>query len=185
MVESLESEREIAAILLITCMMIFTVGGILFTGRTIWKWPIGQTPGYLRWERGFVILALLTNVGGLVLLKDVLAANGEFIISQLALITYLIGAVIVIISEMTYLHNGEWITSQIALHVVLAFLAQAAFGVALLQTNLVAAWVGWMTIIWNLAWLGVLIIFSPCDIYFPALHHIAPLVIGIALLAGK
>lgn len=176
------SEHQIAAILLIACMMIFVVGGILFTGRAIWKWPIGQTPVYLRWERSFVIAALLINVLGFVLLEDMLSAGGESIISRLALVSYLIGAVVVIVAEMAYLHNQEWVYPNVVFHVVVTFLAQAAFGVALLQTGLVALWAAWATIIWNLACLVVLALVSPHNMYFPALHHVAPLIIGIALL---
>jgi len=84
--------------------------------------------------------------------------------------------------QSAYLHNREWVYPQIVFHVVLAFLAQAAFGAALLRTGLVAGWVGWATILWNLAWLVVLAIVSPRNMYFPVLHHVAPLLIGIALL---
>jgi hypothetical protein len=176
------TERQIAAILLISCGLVFTVGGILFTGRAIWKWPAGQTPEFLRWERGFVLAALLVNVLGLVLLEDLLRAAGDSIIARLALVIYLIGAVVVVVAELSYLHNREWVYPQIVFHVVVAFLAQAAFGAALLQTGLVASWAGWTTIMWNLAWLLVLAIVSPRNMYFPALHHVAPLIIGIALL---
>lgn len=183
--QTLLSQREIAAFLLIACFLIFVVGGILFTGRAIWKWPAAQTPGYLRWERGFVVAALLVNVLGLVLLEDLLRAAGDTIIARPALAAYLIGAAVVVVAEMTYLYNREWVYPQIVLHVVLAFLSQAAFGVALLQTGLVASWTGWATIIWNIAWLVVLAIASPRNLYFPALHHVAPLIIGIALLAAR
>ncbi|MCC6616311.1 MAG: hypothetical protein IT320_22755 [Anaerolineae bacterium] len=179
------SERETAAILLIACFPIFVVGGILFTGRAIWKWPIGQTPAYLRWERGFVVAALLVNLLGLALLEDMLRTAGEPILSRMALVTYALGAAVVLVAEMTYLHNREWIYPQIVLHVVLAFLAQAVLGAALLQTGLVAAWAGWATILWNLGWLVVLTLASPRNMYFPVLHHVAPLIIGIALLAGR
>jgi len=182
--QSLLAERQITAILLIACFLVFTVGGILFTGRIIWKWPAAQTPSFLRWERGFVIAALLVNMLGLVLLEDMLRTAGDSIIARLALVAYLVGAAIVMVAEMSYLHNREWVYPQIVLHVVLAFLAQAAFGVALLQTGLVASWAGWTTIIWNLAWLVILTITSPRNMYFPALHHVAPLIIGIALLVG-
>jgi hypothetical protein len=97
-------------------------------------------------------------------------------------VIYLIGAVVVVVAELSYLHNREWVYPQIVFHVVVAFLAQAAFGAALLQTGLVASWAGWTTIMWNLAWLLVLAIVSPRNMYFPALHHVAPLIIGIALL---
>jgi hypothetical protein len=180
--QGLASERQFTALLLIACFFIFVVGGILFTGREIWKWPVGQTAGYLRWERGFVITALLVNVLGLVLLEGLLRAAGDSIISRLALGTYLISAVVVIVAEMTYLHHREWVYPQIVLHVVLAFLAQAAFGAALLRTGLVESWAGWVTIVWNVAWLVVLAIASPRNMYFPALHHVAPLIIGMTLL---
>ncbi|MBX3063818.1 MAG: hypothetical protein KF726_12630 [Anaerolineae bacterium] len=179
------SEHQIAALLLIACFFIFLVGGILFTGRAIWKWAIARTPTYLLWERGFVLAALLVNVLGLVLLEDLLRAAGEPIIARLALITYLIAAIVVVVAELAYLHNREWVYSQIVFHVIVAFLAQAAFGISLLQTGLVASWVGWVTIVWNVAWLVILALTSRKNMYFPALHHVAPLVIGIALLIGK
>jgi hypothetical protein len=182
---TLLSERRIAAILLIACFVIFAVGGILFTGRTIWKWPSAQTPEFLRWERGIVIAALLVNVLGFVLLEDLLRAAGDSLISRLALVTYVIGAVLIVVAETSFLSNREWATAQVVLHVILAFLAQAAFGAALLRTGLVPAWAGWTTIVWNVAWLALFAILRPADIYYPALHHVAPLVIGIVLLIGR
>lgn len=179
------STRTVAASLLILGFVLFGFGGILFTGRAIWKWPIGQTPNYLRWERGFVVAALLVNVLGLVLLEDLLRAAGDPIIARLALVIYLIGAAVGIVAEMSYLHNRDWVYPQIVLHVVLAFLAQAGFGAALLRTELVASWAGWVTIVWNLAWLVVLAAASPGNMYFPALHHVAPLIIGITLLMSR
>lgn len=67
-------------------------------------------------------------------------------------------------------------------YVVIAFLAQAGLGGALLQSGLLPAGIGWAAMLWNLAWLVALPLFSPRDIYFPVLHHVAPLLIGIALL---
>ncbi len=176
------SESRIAALLLIACFPIFAVGGILFTGRAFLKWPAGQTIEYLRWERGFVILAVVVTALGLVLLEDLLGAAGDPIVARLALVTYLVGAVVVVVAETSFLNDRDWIYTQIVLYVVLAFLAQAAFGFSLLRTGLVASWVGWATIAWNLFWLIVLPLASPRDIYYPVLHHTAPLVIGIALL---
>ena len=70
----------------------------------------------------------------------------------------------------------------IVMCVVLAFLAQAAIGGALLQSRLLAAWIGWVTILWNLGWLVLLPGITPGDMYFPILHHLMPLLIGSALL---
>ena len=63
----------------------------------------------------------------------------------------------------------------------LALLALAlAIGAALLQAGVLAAWIGWGTILWNTACLIVLSVIARRDLYFPALHHFAPLVIGLA-----
>lgn len=183
--QTLLSERQITAILLIACGLIFTVGGILFTGRAIWKWPIGQSAVYLLSERGFVLAALLINVLGFVLLEDLLRNAGDLIIARLVMAIYLLSAALLIVAETTYLHNREWVYPQIVTYVVLALLAQAAFGLSLLQTGLVAGWAAWVTIIWNLLWLVILPIATPRNMYFPALHHAAPLAIGIALLTAR
>lgn len=176
------STRTGAASLLILCFVLFGFGGILFNGRAFLKWQIEDTSSHLLWERGFVMVAVLATVLGLVLLEDLLRPAGDMVLSRLGVVTYLIGAVVVLVAETTYLGKHEWNYPQIVLYVVMAFLAQAALGVALLRTGLVAAWAGWATAIWNLVWLIILPIFSPRNIYYPVLHHVAPLIIGIALL---
>jgi hypothetical protein len=184
MVDQGISERSGAASLLILGFVVFAVGGILYTGRAIWKWPAGQTGRYLLWERGFVIAAVMASVLGLVLLDDMLNSAGDSGVGRLGMVSYLFGAAVVVMAETTYLGKREWVYPSIVFYVVVGFLAQAAIGAALVQTELVAAWVGWFAIIWNVVWLVILPIFSPRDIYYPVLHHVAPLIIGIALLAG-
>lgn len=176
------SIRTVAGSLLILSFDWFTVGGILFTGRAIWKWPVGQTDVYLRWERVFVMVAVLFTIFGLDLLAEMLRAAGDSVFARLGLLGYVVGAIVILVEETAFLNKREWNYSQVILYVVLAFLGQAAIGVALVQTGLVAGWGGWMTIVWNLAWLVILSVASRDNIYFPALHHVAPLVIGIVLL---
>jgi hypothetical protein len=178
------SRRSIAASLLILSFVVFSVGGVLYTGRAMWRWPAGQTSRYLFWERGFVIAAVMATVLGLVLLEDMLSSAGDSGIARVGLVTYLFGAVVIVIAETTYLARHEWVYPQVLFYIALAFLSQVAFGAALLQTGLVADWVGWVTIVWNLGWPVILPIFSRRDLYFPVLHHVAPLIIGIALLVG-
>lgn len=144
------SERTIAASLLVLTFMVFGIGGILFTGRTMLNWPIENRISHMRWERSFVILPTILTVLGLVLLADLLGAAGDAFLAQLGAATYLFGAALVVVAETTFLHNEEWNSTQITAYVGLAFVGQAAVGAALLQTGLVTAWVGWMTILWNL-----------------------------------
>lgn len=182
--QDLVLERRITASLLILGFLVFVVAGILYMGRAIWKWPAAQTDIHLYWERGFVIAAALFNVMGIVLLESLLNRAGDSIIAPPALSVYLIATAVLLAAEGTYLNTHDRVYPQIILYVVLAFLAQVAFGAALLRTGLLPAWVGWATVVWNVAWLVILPIASAQDIYFPVLHHIAPLLIGIALLLG-
>lgn len=179
------STRTLAASLLIGCFFVFMFGGVLFMGRAFLKWQIDETSSHLSWERGFVIGGVLATVLGLALLEDMLRAAGEPVLSRLGMTTYLFGAVVVVVAETAYLGKREWLYPPIVLYVVLAFLAQAAFGASLLQIGLVAGWAAWATMIWNLGWLLVMLIVRPRDIYYPVLHHVAPLMIGIALLVQR
>ena len=104
--QSLLAERQSAASLLIFCFVVFTVGGILYTGRAIWKWPVSETIGYLRWERGFVMAAVVVTVLGLMLLEDLLRNAGDMVFARLGLVTYLLGAPVVLVAETTFLYTG-------------------------------------------------------------------------------
>lgn len=183
--QSIWIERRVAAILLILCFFVFVPGGLLFTQRAIWQWPAAQSASHWFWERGWVILAALVNLLGFVLLEDLLRGAGDVILARLALALYLTGTILLVTAEASLLNNHQMVYPQVVIYVGLAFLAQVAFGVSLLQSGLVPGWVGWVTIVWNLVWLVVLPIVSPRDVYFPVLHHIAPLIIGVALWAAK
>lgn len=174
------SERQLTAFLLILSSLVFLVAGFLFTARAIWNWPVGQTAVYLRWERGVIITAFLVSLLGFGLLEKMLGATGDIGIARMALLLYLISAAVMVVAETSFL-NGQWSYPQIVAHVALAFLAQAAFGQALLQTDLLPSWLGWASILWNLGCLVIVPILMPQDIYFPWLHYVAPLIIGIAL----
>lgn len=184
-VQNVFGERRLAGILLILCGLVFVPGGILYTGRAIWPWPTAQTGIHLMWERSWVIAAALVNLMGFVLLVSLLRNAGDTILAPPALTLYVIGTAVLIAAEGSFLSNREWVWPQVVLYVVLAFLAQAAFGAALLRTGLVPAWTGWVTLVWNLGWLATFTITRSHDIYYPVLHHVAPLIIGIALLVSS
>jgi hypothetical protein len=175
-------ERSLAAVLLIACFVIFAVGGLLFIGRAIWKWPVAQTDTYLLWERGWVIAAALVNLLGFAMLANLLQNAGDAIIAQSTLTVYVVATAVLLAAEGAFLYDRRWIWPQIVLYVVLAFLVQAGFGASLLRTGLVPIWVAWATILWNLGWLMAFAIIRPEEIYYPALHHVAPVLIGVALL---
>jgi hypothetical protein len=181
-IEGLFSQQIAAGWLLILSGLIFSAGGVLYTGRAIWKWPAGQTPRYHLWERGFVISALLVAVLGLNLLKGMLEAVGDRVLAPSGMVLLLIGAGVVIFAETYSLSRQEWLYAPIVVFVILTFLAQAVFGAGLLRTGLLPGWIGWATILWNLGWLVILPIARPKEMYYPWLHYVAPLLIGIGLL---
>jgi hypothetical protein len=180
--QNFTSIQVAAGWLLLLSGLIFMVGGMLYAGRAIWNWPAGQTRRYLDWERGFVIAALLTAVAGLTLVDRLLEAAGDILLAPVGMAILLIAAAVVITAEAFFISKQEWVYAPTVIFVVLAFLGQALFGAALLRTVLLPAWVGWAAILWNLAWLVILPIARPKEMYYPWLHYVAPLLIGISFL---
>ena len=181
-VNNINSEQVAAGWLLILSGLIFTAGGLLYWGRVFRKWPAGKTRRYLLWERGFVIAALVVAVLGFTLLDRILEDAGDRILAPSGMVLVLIGASIAMFGVTFSISRQEWIYAPTVIFVILAFLAQAFFGAALLRTGILSAWIGWATIGWNLSWLVILPIARPKDMYYPWLHYVAPLLIGIMLL---
>jgi hypothetical protein len=180
----ISATQLITGILLVFSGFVFAVGGILYTGRAIWKWPAGQTHRFLLWERGFVIASILVLNMGLLLLARILDAAGSIILAPLSMVTFFSGVVSILVAETLNLSRQVWVYSAVVMFVVLAFLSQAAMGAALIQTAFLPLWVGWTAVIWNLAWLVIMPIARPENMYYPWLHFAAPSLIGIGLLLG-
>lgn len=183
--KNLFSELRLTGILLILSSLIFFVAAILFTIRFLWELPIGRTPSFFLWERSFVIAALLATLLSFNLFKRVLESAGDGILAPMALMLFLVAAVLAVVAETMSFPSDDIAYPPIVAYVILSFLGQAIFGIALLRTGLLPTWVGWVTVTWNLTILVYLIVAKPQDMYYPWLHYIAPLLIGIALLRKK
>jgi hypothetical protein len=158
-------------------------GVLMFLYRGGLQGAAPPSPSYFVWERGFIMGSVILTAIGLVLLDGYLQGTGGYVLARAGATAYLLGAVFVVVAEALSLNPGpQNFYPLIVTHVVLALLAQAVVGAALLQAGLLPAWVGWGAILWNVAFLVVLPLTSPRDMYYPILHHIMPLVIGIALL---
>ena len=179
----LVSQQTIAGWLLILSFIVFIPAGMLYTARAIWKRPAAQSQSFLYWERGLVMAAVLVAALGLVQLDKLLEPAGDRVLAPSGLLLFLIGATLVLAAETFALSQGKWAYAPVIAFVVLSFLGQAAFGASILGTGFLPGWVGWATLGWCLAWLVILPIARPKDIYYPWLHYIAPLIIGISLLA--
>ena len=176
------SEQVVAGWLLILSAIIFVPSGLLFTGRVILKWPAAQSKSYLYWERGLVMTAVLVATLGLVLLERLLENASDRVLPPVAMTIFLSAAVLVLAAESFGLKLDEYMYAPVVASVILAFIGQALFGAAILRTGFLPAWVGWAAVVWSLAWLVILPIARPHDMYYPWLHYVAPLIIGVALL---
>lgn len=138
---------------------------------------------YYRWERGLFMAAIVLTAIGFVLLEEYLRTSDGRVLARIGATTYVFAGIVGIAAEALDLSGtGQSFYPLIVVYVVLAFLGQAAIGGALRQARLLAAWIGWATVVWNLAWLVVLPVVTPHDIYFPILHGLMPLLIGAPLL---
>ncbi len=176
------SEQVVAGWLLILSAIIFVSSGLLFTGRVIFKWPAAQSKSYLYWERGLVMTAVLVATLGFVLLERLLESVGDTVFAPVAMTIFLIAVVLVLAAESFGLKLDEYMYAPTVAFVVLAFIGQALFGAAILRTGFLPAWIGWAAVVWSLAWLVILPLARPQDMYYPWLHYVAPLIIGVALL---
>ena len=135
------------------------------------------------WERSFIIAFAVLTAIGFVLFQGIFQDSTAQALAKIAASAYFFGSVLLVAGEALGLNIGyEKSYGLIVIYVVIAFLAQAVFGGVVLLSGLVSAWIGWVSILWNIVWLVVLPLISPHDLYFPVLHSITPLLIGIALL---
>ena len=134
-------------------------------------------------ERGSILSGVILIAIGFILLQSAFQNTAGAILANIGATAYFFGGVLLVAAEALMLTLGyEKVVGLINIYVGMAFLAEAIIGGALIQSGLLAAWIGWVIILWNIAWLIVLPILSRRDIYYPILHYVMPLMIGIALL---
>jgi hypothetical protein len=180
------TEFSAGTVLILSFAALF-VGALMYWMRGGIRGGAPPTHVYFVWERSFVIAAVVLTALGLALLEALLQNSAGGVLARVGAIAYLFGGVLVVATEATSLNQGlhgnslEQNWTPAIIYVVLALLAQAAIGGSLLQAGLLPPWIGWATVVWNIGWLlGFLI--KRGDIYIPFVHHVMPLVIGIALV---
>jgi hypothetical protein len=146
----------------------------------------GGTPpnrAYYVGERAFIMAGIVLSISGFLVLQASLQNTAGGTLARGGAIGFLIAGILGLIGESLHIKQDYRKSYPIiVVYVVLAFLAQAAIGGALLQAGWVADWLGGLTIAWNLGWLIALPLITPRDIYFPVLHYFLPLCIGVALV---
>ena len=145
----------------------------------------GPPRSHAHWivERCSILSGVILIAIGFMLLEGAFQNTSGAILANIGATAFFFGGILVVAAEALMLTLGyEKVYGLIVIYVVIAFLAEAAIGGAAIQSGLLAAWIGWATILWNVAWLIVLALISRRDMYFPILHYVLPPVIGIALL---
>ena len=178
------SVERAAGVLLVLGFAANLAGVVMFFMR---GGPGGGTPSshtFFVFERSFLMAAVILTAIGFVLLEGHFHNTDGRVLARTGATAYLFAGIVLVAAEGLSLSPGfeNPGLALFAICVVLAFLAQAGIGGALLQAGLLARWIGWVTILWSLVWLVVLPVITPEDIYFPILHHLMPLLIGGALL---
>lgn len=172
--------------LLASCALVF-VGILMYGARVFLHAPIGARSGYYQWERWSIVSGFITLALGLAGLSSLLRHAGDPLLSDVGLTAFVIGAVAMIVVEVSWLTAAglpDGLTGALVrIFVILAFLSQAAYGAALLQTGLLPGWLGWITVVWNIGWLVVLL--GAKDPYYPILHLQLPVLTGILLLVSR
>ncbi len=133
-------------------------------------------------ERVFIIAAVIFTALGFVLLEGAFRDKNGHTLARLGAYGYFFAALLITTAELLALNLGGNVREFGPIYVVIAFIAEALIGGALLRSHMVPTSIGWITLLWNIAWLVLLPLVSPIGIYFPVLHYVLPLVIGIALL---
>lgn len=184
MIDSLVGSIEFAAGLLMVLTIVATGPGFaLFWLR---RGHRGFPPrSHARWvfERCSILSGVVLIAIGFMLLEGAFGSTYGGMLANVGATAYFFAGVLVVAAEVSMLTLGyEKVYGLVNIYVVMAFLAQAAIGGAVVLSGLLPAWMGWVTITWNITWLVVLALFARRDMYFPILHYVMPVVIGIALL---
>ena len=175
--------ERVAGVCLIASNLATFPGLILFWKRAGHHGGTPPSRAYYVWERGFIVAGIIFSALGFLVLQASLQNTDGSILGRIGALVFLFAGILGVVGESLHIKQ-DYAKSYpvIVIYVVLAFLAQAAIGGALLQAAWVAGWLGGLTIVWNLGWLIVLPLLTPRDIYFPVLHYFLPLLIGIALV---
>lgn len=166
--------------------------GVVYTHSTLW-W----------WVNVLILSGTLVTLLGFAQLTTLLRGAGDRAFSQLGLMALGFGAVLWVIQlafrlsidfsaaqetartgvmPAFYVPLREWTDALFAVYTILTFLAAMGFGGALVFTRLLPRWLGWVTIVYSLAGLGV---FAAAHDMPPLFHYLLPFVMGILLLLRR
>jgi hypothetical protein len=165
---------------------------------------IAAQPSLFQWSFSSFICGTIVTPLGLAMLTRLLSDAGDRTFSHLALIASLFGAVLLVIylafplgfaplagqeTARTGVVPGYYVPLTLmtwplfVIYTILAFSALGAYGGAVLSTQVLPRWVGWLAIVYGL--LGLVSAGFAAGNVPPFVHYLMPIVIGILLLRQR
>ena len=163
---------------------------------------IAVHPGWWRWVNRCFALGIVMTAFGLTALKLALTDAGDRVFAELGWTSFLIGALLWLVlftfnrsmaiwaAEVTPSQGSmpatfeawpKWMERIVLIYMILAYTSLAFYGIALLNTGLLASWAGWVALVVGLAGAASVILWGS-GFAIPLLIHIVPFLIGILLL---
>lgn len=156
---------------------------VLFTWRDGADGGLPPSYDYLLVERSMFMAGMLLSAIAFCLLADRPTGRENQLLRAGAL-AYLAAGIVGVVAEAIDLANAEAYPLFVT-YVLMAFIGQAVIGLGLGAARLVTPWVAWTTAAWNIVWPLVLSVVSPDDYYYPAVHIVMPLLIGLHMLRRR
>ncbi len=168
-----------AGVLFLLTFLLGLTGIILFIARENTGWF--DAPFAL--QRWLILASWLVAAAGAVFLAGVRPRVQPSALLVMGVVLFALGGLIAAVAELSLLTRAFTVTSTWG--VVFAsslFVGEALIGVGLLRSGPVPPWVARTVIGWNMLWLVTLLLISREDMYYPGLHYIPLLLIGIPLV---
>lgn len=128
------------------------LAGFAFLVVAALLYGFGTYPLGTRLQNNFLGVGLVLTLFGLAAFQFVLSASGDHLLARLGMIAYLVGVVLWLVGETLAVDSGRFIFEFERDYVVLACLATAMFGSALLLKPILPRWVGGSAVAWALLW---------------------------------
>jgi hypothetical protein len=172
--------RQVGGLLLLVAFGLNLGGVVLYSAGPEFGWVVETLP-YHAWERALFMGSYIVAALAVTVLVPALGEAGAAILSRLAATTFPMAVAVALVMEALDFGGPGAPRALVLTAVLLLFGAGALLGGALVASRIVPAWIGWVTIVWNVAWPAALSIVSPGDLYYPILHAIPWLLIGLPL----
>ena len=140
------NERRTAGFLLVLGFGFLMVAAVLFGAGG------PDRPALPEWQGAALGLGLVVTLFGLATLELTVRDAGERVLGRLGTIAFLLGCISWIVADAFALGGLPWVFELERNYVVLACFALAAFGWAILRTEVLPRWLGWAAIGWSVVW---------------------------------